>query len=130
MVRPSVSVSARLVEGWRLGWLAKDMEDRRDASLFFEVVLGCEFVGGGDCFVFFTAAADADALLVVVGFDCFVFFFLASTTFFSAASSNNQSILRALGSFPSVIFCRWLNNNSRTLDGGTFNRCARLAISS
>jgi len=108
VVRPSVSVSARLVAGWRLGCWLKEMLDRRDASLFFEVVvvaMGWFFVGVGDCFVFFTTAAAAAAAALVVGFNCFVF--LASTTsFLLAAPSNNQSILIALGSFPSVIFCR------------------------
>ena len=131
MVRPSVSVRARLVAGWRSVRWAKDMLDRRDASLFFVVddevfvdVVGF-FVAAG-CFVFFTTAAGGDSRLAapLVGSLCL---FLLATT--SLAPSNNQSILLAFGSF-SFNFCLWLNNNSRTFVGVISNRCARLANSS
>jgi len=131
VVRPSVSVSARLVAGWRSVRWAKDMLDRRDASLFFVVddevfVVGVFFVAAG-CFVFFTTAAGGESRLAappLVGSLCL---FLLATT--SLAPSNNQSILLAFGSF-SFNFCLWLNNNSRTFVGVISNRCARLANSS
>ena len=129
MVRPSVSVRARLVAGWRSVRWAKDMLDRRDASLFFVVddevfVVGVFFVAAG-CFVFFTTAGGGESRLAapLVGSLCLL---LATT---SLAPSNNQSILLAFGSF-SFNFCLWLNNNSRTFVGVTSNRCARLANSS
>jgi len=128
VVRPSVSVSARLVAGWRSVRWAKDMLDRRDASLFFVVddevfvdVVGF-FVAAG-CFVFFTGGESRLAAPALVGSLCLLF----STT--SLAPSNNQSILLAFGSF-SFNFCLWLNNNSRTFVGVISNRFARLANSS
>jgi len=131
VVRPSVSVSARLVAGWRSVRWAKDMLDRRDASLFFVVddevfVVVVGFFVAAGCFVFFTTAG-ADSRLAAPPPNVAVFCLLLATT--SLAPSNNQSILLAFGSF-SFNFCLWLNNNSRTFVGVISNRCARLANSS
>jgi len=129
VVRPSVSVSARLVAGWRSVRWAKDMLDRRDASLFFvvddEVFVVGFFVAAG-CFGFFTTAGAESRLAAPALVGSLCLFLLAIT---SLAPSNNQSILLAFGSF-SFNFCRWLNNNSRTFVGVISNRCARLANSS